>query len=159
MDVLLNDVLCSSGAYSVNIVTSPASGNASVAGNQVIYTSNQGYLGSDLIEYAVCDGTNQCDTAFITLQVSPIPSCQAGDVSVNLCLDDVEIYEVGINDANCELIPILVDSPLNVVAQVLQDGKIAISSNTTFIGTEVFTMPSALLLIHQTAIQPKYTSM
>ena len=139
MDVLLNDVLCSSGAYSVNIVTSPASGNASVAGNQVIYTSNQGYLGSDLIEYAVCDGTNQCDTAFITLQVSPIPSCQAGDVSINLCLDNIEIYDVGINDANCELIPILIDSPINVVAQVLQDGQIALSSNPTFIGTEIFT--------------------
>ena len=139
IDVLLNDVLCSSGAYAVNIITPPSSGNASISASQLVYTSNQGYLGMDFIEYAVCDTANQCDTAEISLQVSPIPSCQAGDVSVNLCLDDVEIYEVGINDANCELIPILVDSPLNVVAQVLQDGKIAISSNATFIGTEVFT--------------------
>lgn len=139
IDVLVNDVLCSSGAYTVNIITPPASGSASISGNQVFYTSDQGYLGSDLMEYAVCDMANQCDTAEVALQVSPIPSCQAGDVSVNLCLDDVEVYEVGINDSNCELIPILIDSPVNVVAQVLQDGKIAISSNATFIGTEVFT--------------------
>ena len=139
IDVLLNDVLCSSGAYTISLVTPPLSGSASVLGSQVVYTSNQGYLGSDFIEYAVCDTANQCDTAEISLQVAPIPSCQVGDVSVNLCLDDVEVYEVGINDANCEMNPILVDSPLNVVAQVLQDGKIAISSNATFIGTEVFT--------------------
>ncbi|HAB89242.1 MAG TPA: hypothetical protein DCF84_01810, partial [Bacteroidetes bacterium] len=139
VDVLVNDVLCSSGAYTVNLITPPSSGSASVSGSQVVYTSNPGYLGSDFIEYAVCDTANQCDTAEISLQVSSVPSCQAGDVSVNLCLDDVEVYDVGINDANCELIPILVDSPINVVAQVLQDGKIAISSNATFIGTEVFT--------------------
>ena len=122
-----------------NIVSPPSSGNATILGSQVVYTSNQGYLGSDFLEYAVCDAANQCDTAEVFLQVSPIPSCQAGDVSVNLCLDDVEVYEVGINDANCELIPILIDSPVNVVAQVLQDGNLAISSNATFIGTEVFT--------------------
>ena len=139
IDVLVNDVLCSSGAYTVNIITPPSSGSASILGSQVVYTSNQGYLGSDFLEYAVCDMANQCDTAEVALEVSPIPSCQAGDVSVNLCLDDVEVYEVGINDSNCELIPILIDSPVNVVAQVLQDGKIAISSNATFIGTEVFT--------------------
>lgn len=139
IDVLVNDVLCSSGAYTVNIITPPSSGSASILGSQVVYTSNQGYLGSDFMEYAVCDTANQCDTAEVALQVSPIPSCQAGDVSVNLCLDDVEVYDVSINDSNCELIPILVDSPGNVVAQVLQDGKIAISSNATFIGTEVFT--------------------
>ena len=136
---LANDVLCSSGAYTVQLITPPASGSASISGNQVVYTSDQGYLGSDLMEYAVCDTANQCDTAEVALQVSPIPSCQAGDVSINLCLDDVEVYDVSINDANCELVPILVDSPGNVVAQVLQDGKIAISSNATFIGTEVFT--------------------
>ncbi|MEC8032074.1 MAG: Ig-like domain-containing protein [Bacteroidota bacterium] len=139
IDVLVNDILCSSGAYTVNIITPPSSGSASILGSQVVYTSNQGYLGSDFLEYAVCDTANQCDTAEVALQVSPIPSCQAGDVSVNLCLDDVEVYEVGLNDSNCELIPILIDSPVNVVAQVLQDGKIAISSNATFIGTEVFT--------------------
>ena len=126
-------------AYTVQLITPPSSGSASISGNQVVYTSDQGYLGSDLMEYAVCDTANQCDTAEVALQVSPIPSCQAGDVSVNLCLDDVEVYDVSINDSNCELIPILVDSPGNVVAQVLQDGKIAISSNATFIGTEVFT--------------------
>ncbi|MEC8627002.1 MAG: Ig-like domain-containing protein [Bacteroidota bacterium] len=139
INVLVNDVLCSSGADNVNIITPPSSGSASILGSQVVYTSNQGYLGSDFLEYAVCDMANQCDTAEVALEVSPIPSCQAGDVSVNLCLDDVEVYEVGINDSNCELIPILIDSPVNVVAQVLQDGKIAISSNATFIGTEVFT--------------------
>lgn len=139
INVLVNDVLCSSGAYTVNIITPPSSGSVSILGSQVVYTSNQGYLGSDFLEYAVCDMANQCDTAEVALEVSPIPSCQAGDVSVNLCLDDVEVYEVGINDSNCELIPILIDSPVNVVAQVLQDGKIAISSNATFIGTEVFT--------------------
>ena len=139
IDVLVNDVLCSSGAYTISIITPPLSGSASISGNQVVYTSDQGYLGSDFMEYAVCDPSNQCDTAEVFLQVSPIPSCQTGDVSINLCLDDVEVYEVGLNDANCELIPILIDSPVNVVAQVLQDGKIAISSNATFIGTEVFT--------------------
>ena len=97
------------------------------------------------MEYAVCDTANQCDTAEVALQVSPIPSCQAGDVSVNLCLDDVEVYDVSINDSNCELIPILVDNPGNVVAQVLQDGKIAISSNATFIGTKCSPMLNALL--------------
>ena len=93
------------------------------------------------------------------LQVSPIPSCQAGDVSINLCLDDIEIYEVGLNDANCELIPILIDSPVNVVAQVLQDGQIALSSNATFIGTEVFTYAKCLHLIHQIVTPLKYMSM
>ena len=37
------------------------------------------------------------------------------------------------------MMPVIVDSPVNVLAQVLQDGKIALSSNATFIGTEVFT--------------------
>ena len=139
VDVVVNDILCSSGAYTVNIVTPPSSGSASILGSQVVYTSNPGYLGSDVMEYAVCDTAGQCDTARVFLQVSPIPSCQAGDVSVNLCLDDVDIYDVSINDVNCDMMPVIVDSPVNVLAQVLQDGKIALSSNATFIGTEVFT--------------------
>ena len=51
MDVLLNDVLCSSGVYAVNIITPPSSGNASISASQLVYTSNQGYLGMDFIEY------------------------------------------------------------------------------------------------------------
>lgn len=56
----------------VTITNNPGNGTTSIEGdNQVIYTPNAGFTGNDAFSYQVCDTDNACDTATVTVSVSP----------------------------------------------------------------------------------------
>lgn len=68
--VLDNDT--SDAEVTVSIVTGPMNGEAAVsADGEITYTPNQGYVGSDSLSYAICDGFCQkvCDTAWVLITV------------------------------------------------------------------------------------------
>ncbi len=60
INVLANDSDVTAGpqALSLAAVSTPANGAASISGNQVVYTSNTGFVGTDTFNYTVTDGLN-----------------------------------------------------------------------------------------------------
>lgn len=59
---------------SLRITQNPANGVAIVASTQgITYTPNAGFSGTDTLTYEVCDTTNLCDTALVTITVTATP--------------------------------------------------------------------------------------
>lgn len=57
---------------SITIITPPANGTATATGGGMIdYTPNAGFIGTDSIQYVICDPfcANACDTAWIRIEV------------------------------------------------------------------------------------------
>ncbi len=71
-DVLANDLFVGT-VTSMIIMTPPTQGSATVVGNKVVYTSNQGYCGTDQLEYKVCNATS-CGTAIVSIDVRCYPT-------------------------------------------------------------------------------------
>lgn len=70
-DVLFNDQFVGT-VTSMMITTPPTQGSATVVGNKISYTSNQGFCGTDQLEYQVCNA-NSCGTATVTIDVRCYP--------------------------------------------------------------------------------------
>ena len=71
-DVLSNDLFLGT-VTSMIIMTPPTQGSATVVGNKISYASNQGYCGTDQLEYKVCNATS-CGTAIVTIDVRCYPT-------------------------------------------------------------------------------------
>ena len=81
--VLTNDTFGGDGPSTgtITITTAPTNGTASVDDNgtpndptddQITYTPNANYNGSDAIIYEICDSNGDCDTAIVNITVSPV---------------------------------------------------------------------------------------
>ncbi len=86
IDILANDIgIPADGTLTY---TDPAHGTVSINDNgtpeltddSVIYTPNAGYNGVDTFEYTVCDSSNTCDTATVTVNV--------GTMTILVAVDD-----------------------------------------------------------------------
>jgi hypothetical protein len=76
IDVLLNDPDPDGDALDVatlQVTGSPANGDATVAGSQIIYTPDTNYFGGDTFTYRVCDVLGACNTARVTVVVNSAP--------------------------------------------------------------------------------------
>ncbi len=99
INVLLNDTDPEGAALTVTIVTPPANGTATVNGsNQIVYTPNAGFTGTDVLTYQVCEPAptcppQNCATATVTITVlnrTPTANpdaktglpCQAGNIQL-----------------------------------------------------------------------------
>jgi gliding motility-associated-like protein len=68
-DITSNDL----NATSPSIISGPINGTATInASNNLVYTANPNYVGTDIITYTICDAfcANICDTAVVTITVS-----------------------------------------------------------------------------------------
>ena len=74
INVLANDTDCSGTAPTVSIVSGPYHGTASLLGNDVVYTPNNGYLGFDTIWYKDTNGSFDTADALVTIFVKVKPS-------------------------------------------------------------------------------------
>ena len=74
IDILKNDSDAESAlSYkNVTITTEPSNGTLALQDNQVIYTPNKDYTGSDIFNYKVCDEQKLCDEAKVDVQVVDI---------------------------------------------------------------------------------------
>jgi len=88
ISVLSNDSDPDGDAISLSSVTSPSHGTVAKSGNQVTYTPNSGYAGTDNFNYTISDGKGGTDQAKVTVTVR-------GSTS-----DDCEIRGVKFNDSN-----------------------------------------------------------
>lgn len=75
IDVLANDSDAEGEALSLQSVASPGNGSASIAGMSIVYTSNEGFAGSDLFTYVVADPNGAVAQGTVTVSVSlPAPT-------------------------------------------------------------------------------------
>ncbi|MDB4374531.1 tandem-95 repeat protein [bacterium] len=73
IDVLTNDSDVDAGdVLSISSVSNPNNGTATINGNQIVYTPNQNYSGSDTFTYLVSDTAGETDTATVNVDVSPV---------------------------------------------------------------------------------------
>ena len=73
IDVLANDSDVDAGdVLSISSVSTPNNGTATINGNQIVYTPNQNYSGSDTFTYLVSDTAGATDTATVTVEVTPL---------------------------------------------------------------------------------------
>lgn len=68
-DVLANDSDADGDTLSIVSVTQPANGQASVSGDQVLYTPSAGFIGTDSFSYTVEDGFGGQASATVTVTV------------------------------------------------------------------------------------------
>lgn len=98
INVLQNDNLPGANAPVVTITGNPANGNAMVnPDNTISYTSNNGYCGSDMLTYQVCENSD-CDEAMVIITVQCYPQYtidQINNVNANGVADS--------SGTNCEL--------------------------------------------------------
>ncbi len=90
--LLLNDRDPDGDPLTASVVVQPANGTLTLNGNgSFVYTPNPDYNGADRFTYRVCDnGTPQlCDTAVITLNVSPVNDPPVGTNDTYAVTEDV----------------------------------------------------------------------
>lgn len=65
-----NDITNDNTTYS--LCSQPANGTATIVGTSAVYTPNDGFTGTDIFCYVICDAvTGLCDTALVTVVVRP----------------------------------------------------------------------------------------
>ena len=82
-DVLANDEDVDGDPLTLQSVASPGNGTATISGNSIVYTGNDGFAGTDLISYIVADDSGAVDQATVTVTVSlPAPTTTSTTTTV-----------------------------------------------------------------------------
>ena len=137
-------------SYTVNIVTSPLHGSASVNGSgDIVYTPNTGFTGKDTLYYSITEPAPACgipfsDTAMVAIVVLNRPPVANNDNQIILPCKPVTFSLTG-NDTDPEngvLTVISISALSNPAAGTLvnnNDGTVTFTPTTGFIGTVSFT--------------------
>jgi hypothetical protein len=114
------------------------------------YTPNQGFVGTDMVQYIVCSPApiNLCDTTTLTIIVTPLTTNSGNTVfaqddhastpvntPVDMCLlcNDVDPQNHTISN------PVILSNPSNGTVTVNPNGTVTYTPNTGFTGTDVYT--------------------
>jgi len=132
---------------SVSITQQPANGEVVVnPDGTVTYTPDANYNGPDSFEYQVCDTDGQCDTATVTVQVTPVNDPPVAEDNVYSTLEDtvLTVDPVGIlgNDSDVDgdaLTVNLLTSPTNGTLTQNPDGSFTYTPNANFNGSDSYT--------------------
>ncbi|MCG3209027.1 MAG: hypothetical protein FOGNACKC_02643 [Anaerolineae bacterium] len=131
---------------SVSVVSEPEHGEVTVNPDGTItYTPDPDYNGSDTFTYQVCDTDGLCDTATVTVNVTPVPDPPvANDDSVTLAEDTQATFNVVGNDTDPDgdLDPSTVEvltPPANGQLVDNGDGSFDYIPNENFNGDDSFT--------------------
>lgn len=71
IDILANDNDPDGDVLIITIVTPPQNGSVTIVSNQLVFTPDAGFTGSDSITYQIDDGNGGRDTATVTINVGP----------------------------------------------------------------------------------------
>ncbi|MFN8053688.1 MAG: Ig-like domain-containing protein, partial [Acidimicrobiales bacterium] len=127
------------------IVDEPRHGTVTVFDDgSVLYTPAADYVGQDSFTYRICDPDNLCDTALVSMTVTPVnDGPRAGDDFVAVPTDEATIIEVTLNDSDPELDPLEVTGittpPVHGSAFANPDGTVTYEPDLGFTGTDKFT--------------------
>lgn len=119
----------------------PTNGIAEMVGQDILYTPNEDFVGTDYFQYVICDnGTpSLCDTAYITVTVNP----EAIDAQPDIVYtnEDTPItFDVTTNDAGVGIeVTAIMSGPANGTLTINPlDGTVSYQPDTDFTGTDYF---------------------
>jgi len=109
---------------SLEILVQPTNGNAVVSGGMIIYTPNSGFLGTDVLEYKICDlgSPTFCDSATVSITITPnasIANFTISDIEIKLAGNTIQFKGVENNSGTYYV--------YDLVGQLVQKGKMATS--------------------------------
>ncbi len=143
ISVLGNDNDPDGDALIVCDFTEPLNGIISVANGVFTYTPNNGFAGTDVFSYTVCDGNGGTATALVYVTVAEEP----GQLSANadsLTILNSEIIGINIlgNDfypAACNPMVVILNAPQSGFVTINDGGIISYEPQPGFVGDVVFT--------------------
>lgn len=143
VDVLANDQFCDLGVYAPVILAGPTNGTVVVnANNEVEYTPNAGFTGTENMTYYICNAALVCDTTTITIDILPVPLCYANDDTRTLDLGvmSTDNFMPKANDVDCGSNVTIVpgSGPSIGTAQVESNNSITYSPNNSAGGSDMF---------------------
>lgn len=141
--VLNND---SGSGISVSSVTLPTNGTATISGNNIQYTPNNGYVGTDYFFYTACLPNNNCQQTIVAVTVLPtdsnFPPTANNDIAV-LAGEVTLSIPVLYNDSDPENQPLTLsnipDMPDHGTAAIAPNGTISYTPHPDFDGVDFFT--------------------
>ena len=146
VDVLGNDSDVDDGldVTSVTVTSGPSNGSTSVNPDGSIgYTPDPNYSGTDSFTYEVCDLAGACDTATVTITVSPANDPPTADDDFAFVDQDTpSTIDVRVNDGDIDgdsLTTSLTGLPSNGTAVVNPDGTVEYTPDTGYLGGDSFT--------------------
>ena len=143
-DLLANDTDPDGDPLTITSVTDSANGTVvlDVSGN-VVYTPDPDFSGTDTFTYQVCDPGLACDTATVTVTVTPVndPPVAVDDTATTVEDTPVDVVVLA-NDSDPEGDPLTVTSivtvPANGTAVINGDGTITYTPDPNFSGVDAF---------------------
>ncbi len=138
IDVLANDSDPEGDAINLVSVTQPANGSAQVNGDQVSYTANAGFSGTDSFSYTIADAAGNQATAQVSVTVTPGSPPVAVDDRFMIAMNAFGTFDVLANDSDPDGDPITLDSivqqPSVGSAAINPDGTITYTPPFQFVG-------------------------
>ncbi|WP_407496513.1 Ig-like domain-containing protein, partial [Pseudooceanicola sp. MF1-13] len=146
INALENDSDPQNDPLTITDVTGATNGTATVIGNQVVYTPNDDFNGTETLTYTVTDPDGNTDTATITVDVTPVNDAPVAEddmdttdkdtaVTIDVLANDTDVDDVKA-DLTVSIEP--GQEPTNGTATVLPNGQIQFTPNAGFTGTETF---------------------
>ncbi len=125
---------------SYQIVSQPSQGNVLVSGNQVTYTPNTDYAGTDSLSFNVNDGELDSNVATVVIDVQAVNDAPVAFASeVNITEDGNAKGQLFATDVDDTVLTFsLSQAPINGVVSVDASGAYTYGPDTNFVGTDSF---------------------
>ncbi len=137
LNVLGNDSDPDGDPLTLASVTQPANGTASISGNQVVYTPNPDFFGTDTFSYAAADGGGEVSANVVITILERPPISVTNDQAVTFRTQPVTIDALS-NDSGESLTIVAVGTAANgVVTQ--QGDQLLYTPDRPFVGSDNFT--------------------
>ncbi|MEM1090319.1 MAG: Ig-like domain-containing protein [Pseudomonadota bacterium] len=136
IDVLGNDSDPDGDALTLVSVTAPANGTATISGDQVLYTPNPGFFGTDTFSYVASDASGEA-SASVTVTVLELPPITAVDDQTTTLRTQPVTVDVLSNDVGDSLTIVSFTAPAN--GEVTQQGaQLVYAPERSFVGSDNF---------------------
>lgn len=139
---LANDTDPESNPLTLTVTSNPANGMLNVVGDQVTYTPNSEFVGSDSFTYDASDGLGGVDSATVSITVTGNSSPTATDDSAITSINSPVTVDVLANDTdptNDPLTASLLSAPANGSATIDSSGVVTYMPNFDFLGSDSVT--------------------
>lgn len=127
IDVLNNDTNATS--ICVGSVLGATNGNALISGNQIVYTPNNNYTGSDSFTYKACNADGESNSATVSIVVNNTPP-QAVNDTTSLSAFDTALIDVSANDTDPQGNNTLDKSSISITVQP-SNGTVSINTTSS----------------------------
>ena len=142
IDVLKDSTDIDGDSLTINAITQASNGVVQISNNQIIYTPNQNFNGTDTFTYTISDGNGGQITKSITVSVNPINDTPVAITSSATVNEDaavtIDVLEDATDIDGDSLTINAITQASNGVVQI-SNNQIIYTPNQNFNGTDTFT--------------------